>query len=173
MVESSLANWNGSITSAKTTSAPIPTGIQSNGSTNVNPASSKSINALPDSKAGSSAEGSAGAHPQNILHANAPYSSRVPSSSTSISPPGTVSQLALQKVETSSPEHVVRTNFPHPPSPLHFGAPLDILTTPVSPLAPGPSWLKHTPSPEDGLIPLDIHVTSPIKAGRVAQVQVR
>ncbi|KAJ7708242.1 hypothetical protein B0H17DRAFT_453140 [Mycena rosella] len=168
MAESSLANWDGSLNPAKATSAPIqgPTSIspsQSIGSKTENSAE-KNIDALSASKTAFSAQGSTSEYLQLIAHANPPYASPKPSSSMSISPSATIGP---QMPHTSSPAPVPRASGQ---TPLHFGAPREILTTPVSPMGPGLPWLKRTPPEKGGLIPLDIQTTSSTH-GRGTQVQ--
>ncbi|KAJ6531381.1 hypothetical protein DFH09DRAFT_1183490 [Mycena vulgaris] len=171
MVESSLANWDGSLTPVKTASAPIPAPVsatQSTSSQNANLVNSGTITALPGPKESGSTESVTSAHLQALLDANAPLEHSAPVSPMSISPSGTIVPLALQQPQSPFPSHFVRIDFPPPPPPLHFGTPCEILTTPVSSQVVGPSWLKHT-SPRDGLIPLDIPSPTRPKAGRTVQ----
>ncbi|KAJ7457271.1 hypothetical protein B0H11DRAFT_213251 [Mycena galericulata] len=159
MVESSLANWDGSKSSANQ-NVPTPTAIPT-----TMPASISDSHPHPAISEGpyrgnhnQNAHRATGNSSRAALHmAIAGSTGGLPHAlANSLSTPSASSPALAPKPPPSTPTRITRTDIGLPAPPLHFGAPREILTTPASPHDPAPPWLRQSPSPKNGLIPMDV-----------------
>ncbi|KAJ7763168.1 hypothetical protein DFH07DRAFT_399197 [Mycena maculata] len=152
MAESSLANWDGSKAPPKSGPSSSPPTI--------------SVSSMPQSISNSKSQGAR----QNVHSSTrvkredlamalggagvglGSSSQVVQANGFHVSPP---SPMADAKTHPSRTDVLPADWISQASSPLHFGPPRNILTTPASPHSPVPAWLRHTPSPKDGLMQMD------------------